>query len=211
MHNASLLEGNKDFVSSKSEDLDELLVDLTVNGQHPKALFIGCCDSRVAPNIMTNTGPGELFIARNIGNFVPPYDESDGFLAVASAIEYATSALKVSDIIVCGHSHCGAIASSYKVDSLDDNSYKYVKKWLTLAIPAHEAVAPKLTPQTTEREKLEMTEKASAVLQLDNLMTYPAIKERVEKGELQLTAWYYDIETGVASYYDSQKKEYINN
>jgi len=209
VYNESLLEGNKNFVENKTPEIEELLVDFTVNGQNPKALFIACCDSRVTPNIITNAGHGELFIARNIGNFVPPYDESNGYLAVASAVEYASSALEVTDIIVCGHSHCGAIAASYKQDSLDSKKFAYTKKWLTLASKAHEEVAKKIDENTSEREKLTMTEKASAVFQLDNLMTYPAIKERVEAGTLQLNAWYYDIQSGEVSCYDKESGEFI--
>jgi carbonic anhydrase len=210
MANDKLLEGNREFVENISNELDNRLVKLTVEGQEPTTLFIGCCDSRVVPNIITNTCIGELFVSRNIGNFVAPFASSDEFHAGAAAIEYAVSALEVTNIIVCGHSHCGAIASVYKVDKLDDLAFKNTKRWLSLGEKAKDIVKKTIKDDVTEREKLEMTEKLSTVLQLDNLMTYPKVKERVQNGELELNAWYYDIETGIASHYDATVGEFIS-
>jgi carbonic anhydrase len=209
MPNDSLLQGNKEFVENLTAEQDERLEKLTVEGQKPTTLFIGCCDSRVSPSIMTNSNIGELFIARNIGNFVAPYGDDKEFHAGAAAIEYAVSVLKVSNIIVCGHSHCGAIESLYKIKKLDKKKFKSTRKWLTLGKRARKDVKKFVTNKTTKREKLEMTEKLSAIYQLDNLMTYPSVKKRVKKGKLELNVWYYDIQTGVASYYDKDKGDFI--
>ena len=211
MDHEKLLKGNRQFVENISNELDDKLYKLTTEGQTPTTLFIGCCDSRVVPNIITNTCIGELFVSRNIGNFVAPYVSSEDFHAGAAAIEYAVSALEVSNIIVCGHSHCGAIESLYKREQLDEELFKNTKKWLWLGEKAKDVVVNTIGSQVTKREKLEMTEKLSAVYQLDNLMTYPTVKKRVEEGKLELNAWYYDIETGVASHYDSKTGEFLTS
>lgn len=208
MAHDKLLKGNREFVENISTEMDDKLTKLT-EGQTPNTLFIGCCDSRVVPNIITNTCIGELFVARNIGNFVAPYVLSEDFHAGAAAIEYAVSSLEVSNIIVCGHSYCGAIESLYKVDKLDDVEFKNTKRWLSLGEKAKDIVQKTIRPDASKREKLEMTEKLSAVLQLDNLMTYPTVRKRVERGDLELNAWYYDIETGIASHYDAKTGEFV--
>ncbi len=209
MHSEALLDGNKVFREKKVKKLQDKLVDLADNGQNPKALFIGCCDSRVVPNLMTSTDPGDLFITRNIGNFVPPYNPNAEYLATASAIEYAVSALKVKDIIVCGHSHCGAIEGLYTADQLDNEKFIHVKKWLKLGERAKKYVEENISEKADFREKLDMTEKMSAVFQLDNLLTYPAVKEAVEAGELTLSAWHYDIKSAKVEYYDKDRGEFI--
>lgn len=208
MPHDKLLKGNRKFVENISTEMDGKLSELTTNGQAPDTLFIGCCDSRVVPNIITNTCIGELFVARNIGNFVAPYVNSEDFHAGAAAIEYAVSALKVSNIIICGHSHCGAIESLYIRDQLDEEEFKNTKKWLWLGEKAKSDILSSVSVKTTFREKLEMTEKLSAVYQLDNLLTYPMVKKRVEEGSLKLNVWYYDINTGVASHYDPKTGEF---
>ncbi len=210
MTDLELLEGNRKFVEDISPDLEEKMTILTVKGQQPKTLFIGCCDSRVAPNIITNTHIGDLFISRTIGNFVSPYDESSSYPASASAVEYAVSALKVEVIIVCAHTHCGAIAGLYQLDELDDREFLNTKKWLSLGVRARDSILNSTDKGISQRERLEMTEKLSALYQLDNLMTYPAVKKRVEEGSLKLCAWHYDIDSGVVSRYDSKKREFLS-
>ena len=109
--------GNETFKNYFKENKKDLL-ELVKNGQKPKALFIGCSDSRVIPDLMLQTKPGDLFVIRNVGNFVPPFRPDDDFHSTASGIEYAVSILKVKEIIVCGHTHCGACEAIYK--NLDD-------------------------------------------------------------------------------------------
>ena len=209
MHSEALLDGNKVFREKKVKKIQDKLIDLADNGQNPKALFIGCCDSRVIPNLITLTDPGDLFITRNIGNFVPPYEPNDDYHATASAIEYAISALKVKDIIVCGHSHCGAIEGLYHSDQLDRQKFVHVRRWLKLGERAKRYAEEILDENVDMREKLEFTEKMSAVFQLDNLLTYPAVKEAVEAGELTLNAWHYDIKSAKVEYYDKDKGKFI--
>jgi len=178
-------------------------------GQNPKVLFIGCSDSRVLPNLITGTGPGDLFVIRNIGNFVAPYKPDEDFHSTAAAIEYAVSVLEVEDIIVCAHSHCGAISALFHPRKLENPSLVHVKKWLSLGAKAKNFVTVHMPQDASQEELQEATEKVSALLQLDNLMSYPVVRKRVEAGKLYLNAWHYDIENGEIAYYDSQQQDYL--
>jgi len=160
--------------------------NLVDQGQHPTVLFIGCSDSRVVPYLLMDSGPGELFIVRNVGSFVPPFDASHGYHGTAAAIEYAVLNLNVREIIVCGHSYCGAIRALY--GELPAEA-RHMSKWLELA---HDAVLPVMLSE----EALRRTEQRSVVLQLERLMDYPMVKRRVEAGELYLRGWHYLIEEG---------------
>ncbi len=204
-----IITGSEAFKQDKYKKYEHKFISLAQQGQHPKILFIGCCDSRVVPNLITNTGPGDLFIMRNIGNFVPPYKPDEDFHATAAAIEYAVSVLEVEDIIVCGHSQCGAIASLFKSEKLENPSLIHVKKWLEIGAEAKNFVTKHIPEDFSKEDKLDLTEKVSAILQLDNLLTYPAVKERVEEGKLFLNAWHYDIASCEISYYDSHFQEYL--
>ena len=161
----------------------ENLVD---KGQRPTVLFIGCSDSRIVPNLLMDSGPGELFVVRNIGNFVPPYDASHGYHGTAASIEFAVLSLDVREIIVCGHSHCGAIRALYT--ELPAGT-RHMAKWLELARDA-------VLPVTMSEEALRRTEQRSVALQMERLMDYPMVRRRVEAGELYLRGWHYLIEEG---------------
>ena len=202
-----LIEKHKKFKELEFKKHEKLFVDLVKKGQSPKTLFIGCSDSRVLPNLITGTGPGELFIVRNVGNFVPPFKPDYEFHATAAAIEYAVSVLNVKDIIVCGHSHCGACESLYK--NIEDSvELIHTKKWLEIGKPAKEAALSAVGKDNKE-ELLRFTEKISILVQLENLLTYPAVEKRVSKEELFLHGWYYKIESGEIEYYDSERKDFL--
>ena len=149
-------------------------------------LFIGCCDSRVVPYLLMDSGPGELFIVRNVGSFVPPFDASHGYHGTAAAIEFAVLNLGVREIIVCGHSHCGAIRALYTEPPAEA---LHMIKWLELGRDA-------VLPVTLSEEALRRTEQRSVALQLERLMDYPMVRRRVEDGDLYLRGWHYLIEEG---------------
>jgi carbonic anhydrase len=149
-------------------------------------LFIGCSDSRVVPYLMLDSGPGELFIVRNVGNFVPPFDASLGYHGTAAAVEFAVLNLNISEIIVCGHSHCGAVRALY-VDPPAEA--RHMAKWLDLGRDA-------VLPVTLSEEALRRTEQRSVALQLERLMDYPMVRRRTEEGRLCLRGWHYLIEEG---------------
>lgn len=160
--------------------------NLVEQGQRPTVLFIGCSDSRVLPYLILDSGPGELFIVRNVGNFVPPYDASHGYHGTAAAVEFAVLNLDVIEIIVCGHNHCGAVRALYTDLPAEAN---HMAKWLDLGRDA-------VLPVTLSEEALRRTEQRSVALQLERLMDYPMVRRRVEEGRLYLRGWHYLIEEG---------------
>lgn len=201
-----LIEGHSDFQSVKFKNNKERFKNLVEEGQDPKALFIGCSDSRVMPALITNSKPGDLFIVRNIGNFVAPFNPNQDYHATASAIEYAVSVLEVTDVIVCGHSECGAIATLYKNITPSDENLHTIK-WLELGESAKRSALLSMRGKA-EEEILRYTEKISVIFQLDNLLTYPAVKRRVEQGKLYLHGWHYDLKNGKIEYYDEESYEF---
>ena len=173
--------------------------DLVVEGQHPKTLFIGCSDSRVVPYLLTGAGPGELFIVRNVGAFIPPYDGSHGLHGTMAAIEFAVLSLHVERIIVCGHSHCGAIRAAY--EGVPEEAVA-LQAWLKLASEA-------LLPVRSSPEALRRTEQRVVVLQLERLMAYPMVRREVEKGALTLHGWHYVIEDGEIHIFDVRQGSFV--
>ncbi|UFH59587.1 carbonic anhydrase [Sulfurovum mangrovi] len=201
------VKGHNAFQQVKFKKNEERFKRLVEQGQNPKALFIGCSDSRVMPDMITGAKPGDLFIIRNVGNFVAPYKPDEDYHSTASAIEYAVSILEVSDIIVCGHSHCGAIEALYKeLPHTPENLHTI--KWLDLGREAKK-VASLAYKDKDRTEMLRYTEKISVVYQLENLLTYPGVKRRIEEGTLFLHAWHYDLESGVIEHYDDENFEFI--
>ena len=166
--------------------------DLVAQGQHPKTLFIGCSDSRLVPYLLTGAQPGELFLVRNVGAFVPPYDGSHGHHGTAAAIEFAVLSLNVSRIVVCGHSHCGAIKALYGEVSPEAQN---LRRWLDLGREA-------MLPVQPGPEALRRTEQRAVVLQLERLMNYPMVRARVEAGTITLHGWHYVIEEGEVHVFD---------
>jgi carbonic anhydrase len=191
---------------------------LVRDGQNPQTLFITCADSRILPHAVTHTAPGELFVLRNVGNMVPPWAPGEECSAVGSAIEYAVSVLGVSDIVVCGHSHCGACAALYDEDSGPELAM--TRKWLTQGARVKALIMEKaaldeggLEGVLQSREKkaqlLRATEQAMVVQHLRNLLTYPGMARRVERDEIALHGWYYSLENGAVDSYDPQRLAFV--
>lgn len=155
--------------------------------QNPHTLFITCCDSRIDPNLITSTNPGELFVLRNIGNIIPP-SGSDSVPAEGAAVEFAISVLGVSEVVVCGHSECGAIKGFISGDNQkahDPKRVPHMIQWLEQL----EEMRPMLSPNPSVREVVEL----NAVRQIKNLKTYPIVQEKLGQNQIRLHAWYYDI------------------
>lgn len=189
----------EDFLRHK--ELFETLKD----GQNPHTLFIGCSDSRVVPNLITKTLPGELFVVRNIANIVPPYRLGEEFLATTSAIEYALVALEVENIIICGHSHCGGCEALYMTQE-ELLKMPNVKNWLSL-IEAVKTNVIKHNPENNAK-RAWLTEQINIERQIMNLFTYPNVKERYLARTLNIYGWHYIIETGEVFNYDFKKHEF---
>lgn len=173
---------------------------LVHEGQNPQTIFIGCSDSRVVPDLIIGTRPGDLFVIRTAGNFVLPYDPSNCQDGVSASIQYGLEVLDIRHIVVCGHSHCGAIQGLFK--QLDPTSMGLVQKWLRAGEPAKKITLLTLGAEAPREELYKTAEQISVVYQLENLMTYPFIKDRVSKGTLELHGWYFTIESGMLEYYD---------
>lgn len=198
-----LLEGIVEFRKTDFEEHKELFKKIS-EGQNPHTLFIGCSDSRLVPNFITKTLPGELFIIRNVANLVPEYRETGDFLGVTSAIEYAVQVLQVDNILVCGHSNCGGCAALFKSEE-ELSHIPHTKKWLELALPVKKKVAKMLPDPNDHAAREWLTEQMNVVEQLKHLLTFPYIKERFQKGNLNILGWHYIIETGEIFGYNRDK------
>lgn len=172
---------------------------LVEEGQHPTTLFIGCSDSRIVPYLLMDCGPGELFLVRNVANLVPPWDASGDAHGTAAAIEFAVLTLQVTDIVVCGHSHCGGIRALYEEPP---DEARHLRGWLK---HAREAVLP----VTVSDEALRRVEQRSVVLQLAHLMTYPMVERRVGQGQLFLHGWHYSIADGQILVFDAAQGRFV--
>ena len=199
----TLSEGGIKFKEENFLTYKELFENLK-EGQNPHTLFVGCSDSRVVPNLITNTLPGELFVIRNIANIVPPYREADEYLATTSAIEYALEELKVENIIICGHSHCGGCAALYEEEHF--TKMPNVRNWLKLISPVKEQVLA-LNPKT-KAMRAYFTEQINIEKQIMNLFTYPNVKEKYLARTLHIYGWHYIIESGEVYSYDFKKHEF---
>jgi carbonic anhydrase len=199
-----LMENTKLFQTKYFKEHEDMFTELAEKGQNPQVLFIGCSDSRVMPDIMIDTKPGDLFVVRNIGNFVPLYKPDEDYHGTAAGIEYAVNVLKVKDIIVCGHSHCGACEALYRAKP---KNLPHVNKWLELGNKAKKAVKF-LASDKSQDEIFRLTERISVIFQLDNLLSYPYIKDKVKTKEIHLHGWYFSIESGTIEYYDRKEEIY---
>lgn len=174
------------------------------SGQSPDALFITCSDSRINPNLITNTEPGEIFILRNAGNIIPPHGAANG--GEAATIEFAVKALGIKDIIICGHSDCGAIKGLLHPEKLV--SMPTVAQWLSHA-EATRWIVNDNYPDLPEDEKINVTIQENVLVQLENIKTLPSVASRLVKGDLNLHAWVYKIETGEVYAYSAEQGQFI--
>ncbi len=200
------LDGYKNFKKVYFKDNKKLFNELA-NGQKPHTMIITCSDSRVTPDKILSATPGELFITRNIGNVVPPYEVTKG--ATQSAIEYAVNALKIPHLVVLGHSNCGACAHLYhkKDENEKDVELSHVDEWLTFLYPAkHNAILECLN--NPEKNRAEVTEKNNIQLSVQRLMTYPYIVKALEEKRIELHGWWYDVSSGNLEAYDYGSKTF---
>lgn len=197
-----LIEGIHRFQSGVFGPQRDLFSRL-VAGQNPDALFITCSDSRIQPNLMTQTQPGELFIHRNAGNIVPPWGTPS---SEAATIEYAIDVLGIKDIIICGHTHCGAMAAIVEPSQAD--KLPAVRSWLHHA-EATRRVLHDSYGDLSGPELLDTAVKENVLVQIENLRTHPSVMSRLMRGELTLHAWIYDIEHGEVRAFDPDKGQFV--
>ena len=191
-----LVNGFKNFRKSYFEKRSKVLQQLAEKGQSPQTMVICCSDSRVEPSILFGTGPGDLFVVRNVANLVPPFTSKDN-VSIGSALEYAVKILRVKDIIVLGHAHCGGVAalcksiSDDKEGEITDNPTDFIKTWVDIAKPA-------LSKMYFDHkdENIEVnSERAVLLYSYNNLLTYPWLNDAVNENSLEIHAWWLDFKS----------------
>lgn len=198
----NVITGILKFKSAGYQERKELFNELA-NGQSPDVLFVTCADSRIDPNLITQTDPGDLFVIRNAGNIVPSHTQQAG--GVTASIEFAVAALGTRHIVVCGHTDCGAMKGAINPAALSD--LPHVKDWLDHSRAAVETVKAKVG-QATVAELDQITEE-NVLLQLQHLKTHPVVAAKLATGEVELHGWVYDIKHGSVRAYDDQKQAFV--
>lgn len=188
------------YVSTHRDLLEQL-----AHGQKPRVLFITCSDSRIDPNLLTQTDVGELFVIRNAGNIIPPYGAANG--GEGGTIEYAIHALGIEQVVICGHSHCGAMKGLLQLGKLEEQM-PLVYDWLKHAEATRRLIQENCSHYEDE-ELLEVTIAENVLTQIENLKTYPIIHSRLYQGRLKIYGWIYLIETGEVLAYDPEKHAYV--
>ena len=197
---ARLSEGYRAFIETRLPLERSRYERLAATGQRPNVMVIGCCDSRVSPEVIFDSHPGEIFVVRNVANLVPPYNPTGLTHGVSAALEFAIQILKVGHIVVMGHSHCGGIRAF--VEHRDrPNKGDFIDNWMSLITPAADGIGT--AGESGDADYLGRLERASVVATLDNLMTFPDIRERVSAGELTLLGAYFDVGSGGLELHDA--------
>ncbi len=192
-----IIEGLSKFQEEVFPQHQELFSELA-SGQRPEVLLITCSDSRIDPTLLTQTKPGDLFIIRNAGNIVPAFGQAVG--GVTATIEYAVMALGVNDIVICGHSNCGAMVGVLHPEKVA--KMKSVASWLHFGEPARLVVEQKYS-QLSGNELLHVLTEQNVLAQLNNIRTHPSVAAGLAKGTLKLHGWVYDIGKGDVTAFDS--------
>jgi carbonic anhydrase len=200
-----LLEGYRTFTSQRLPTEQSRYRDLSVRGQSPEVMVIGCCDSRVSPEVIFDAGPGELFVVRNVANLVPVYAPDGGAHGVSAALEYAVRALHVKHIVVLGHAQCGGIRAF--VDNVAPlTPGDFIGRWMSMFIKPGEKVGQR--DHETMADFTTRIEKAAVFRSLENLMTFPFVQAPAERGELHLHGAYFGVAEGSLSVLDQASKEF---
>jgi len=201
-----LIEGYSAFLTDRLPQEQSRYRALSEIGQSPEIMVIGCCDSRVSPEVIFDARPGELFVARNIANLVPPYTPDGAQRAVSAALEFAVQALRVKHIVVLAHAQCGGIRA-YAEEAAPLSPGDFIGNWMAMIAPAAKAVGPR--GERSFNEYLMALEQQSALTTLENLMTFPWVKAMTESGKLKLHAAYFGVASGDLSVYDPAQKKFV--
>lgn len=190
-----LIEGFRRFRSRYFEENRSLFQALAENGQTPKVLLVGCCDSRVDPAIIFDAPPGEMFVLRNVANLIPPYAPDAGHHGTSAAVEFAIRGLNVEHVVILGHARCGGVRAL--VDGQTVEKTDFIKGWMAIARTARDrSLALTLSAGQPTDAARRICEQETVAISLANLMTFPWIRERVEAGSLMLHGWFFDLDNG---------------
>ncbi|MEI8364849.1 MAG: carbonic anhydrase [Parachlamydiaceae bacterium] len=200
-----LIEGIVEFRNNLTDESRDLFAKLAL-GQKPDTLFIACSDSRVVPNLFASTNPGDLFVLRNIGNLIPPMSASSQDDSAAAVIEFAIFSLNVSDIVICGHSECGAMQAL--AHGVDNHSCPHFKSWLKYGEEALNKVRSGfvLNPSLSEHNQISQV---NVLQQMEHIMTYPFIRERLEKKQIRIHGWWFDIAKADVYCYEKDINQFV--
>jgi carbonic anhydrase len=203
----SLLDGYRTFRTQRLPTEQTRYHELSVRGQSPEVMVIGCCDSRVSPEVIFDAGPGELFVMRNVANLVPVYQPDQGAHGVSAALEYAVNALRIRHVVVLGHAQCGGIRAFIdKTQPLSPGDF--IGKWMAMFVKPGEVVEQR--SHETMQDFTVRIEKAAVFRSLENLMTFPFVRTKVEHGELQLHGAYFGVAEGSLFVLDKVAKEFLS-
>ena len=202
-----LIEGVHKFQQRELGRYRELFHRLSQDGQNPHTLFITCSDSRVLAELITQSKPGDLFVVKNVGNLVPPATATGSTNSTAAAIEFAVQTLGVSDVVVCGHSQCGAMAALLH-GVPDPAAQPHLRAWLELAAPVRELLVRNYRHLTDDDARLTAAAEENVLFALENLHTYPAVQQRLAAGALRLHGWFFKIATAELFAYDPGTEQF---
>ncbi|HEV7370741.1 carbonic anhydrase [Arenibaculum sp.] len=190
-----LIEGFRRFRESYDRDHRQVFEELAERGQSPSAMVVACSDSRVDPQLIFGAGPGEIFVVRNVANLIPPYAPDGHYHGTSAALEFAVLSLQVPNVIVLGHARCGGIGAL--LERGDEARDDFVSAWMHIARPARDRALAAAGGEPAQAQHL--CEHEAIKVSLDNLLTFPWVRERVEGGTLRLHGWYFDIVTGAVT------------
>jgi carbonic anhydrase len=196
-----LLEGYSAFRAGRLRIEQDRYRELAEAGQSPEVMVVGCCDSRVSPEVIFHARPGELFVVRNVANLIPPYAPDGGAHGVSAALEFGVAALKIRHIVVLGHAYCGGV-KAFAEDAEPLSPGDFIGKWMSLMAPALEKVGPR--GERPHAEYLERLEQANVANSLDNLMTFPRLRKLIERGQVTIHGAYFGVATGQLSVRDPE-------
>jgi carbonic anhydrase len=200
-----LIDGYRAFLYGRLPLEQSRFRELSEHGQSPEVMVIGCADSRVSPEVIFNARPGELFVVRNVANLVPPYAPDGRAHGVSAALEFGVAALKVRHIVVLGHAQCGGVRA-FAEDAEPLTPGDFIGKWMSLMAPAAEKVGPR--GDRPMADYLTLLEQANVTLSLENLLTFPRLRERFERGDMMLHGAYFGVATGRLSVRDPATGEF---
>ncbi len=201
-----LIAGIHKFQKQKLGRYQELFQRLSHEGQNPHTLFITCSDSRVLAELITQSQPGDLFVVKNVGNIIPAAKQVGAANSTAAAVEFAVESLGVSDIVVCGHSQCGAMSALLR--GLDENNMPHLEEWLKLAAPVRTVIEANYQHLDSEAQITAAAEE-NVLFALENLQTYPAVSQALAKGKLRLHGWFFRIATAEMFAYDPDSQQFL--
>ncbi|HYG22169.1 MAG TPA: carbonic anhydrase [Verrucomicrobiae bacterium] len=202
-----LIEGVHKFRKEEFGRYSALFKKLSRTGQSPHTLFITCADSRVLAELVTQSQPGELFVVKNIGNIVPPSSVVGTTNSTAAAIEFAVDVLRVNDIVVCGHSKCGAMETLLNPAASLQNM-PHLSRWLELAAPVRETLEKNYSNLTAADHRSTAAAEENVLFALENLHSYPCVQERLADGSLRLHGWFFKIATAELFAYDPETRQF---